>query len=438
MGLLWTILLATAPSWACSCTNTATPCSHVGGSTVIFVAHVLTDSGEGWGHGPARVAIEEPLQNVPSGLREAEISTAAGTSCYFRLKAGERYVILTQGPSYSVAGCSSSFQLRGNEHILEALRNQVRGGPPRLVGTVLKSTGAYSHGAGLDGVSVIAEADGVRHETTTDGFGHYVITALNPGRYKIQISKNGYVSDSTYNQRWSGRMSLNPATNRYEPDTADSGSVLVSERSCSVWNLAMWPAGSITGTVRSGDRKPMSGVTVQAFAFDSKNNRESSPLRTTTTASDGTYTLDHLPPGSYAIGVNARTYNDEDAYPPTLYSGGTAVYLTESGALGGIDIALPPARAAAQLRVKVFGPDGRPHSGATIKLENVQGVQRWFSRNESDANGEINAPAYIGEHYIVRAFHFVPSADFEGIAQLEVADESPSITIVLGRREITK
>ncbi len=152
------LLFAAAQSWACSCFSTTTPCSQVGGSTVIFVARVITDSGEGFGTGPAHVAIEEGLQNVPSGLREADINTAAGTSCYFRLKVGERYVIITKGPSYSVAACSSSFQIRGKEHILQALRDQINGGSPVLLGTVLKSTGAYSHGGGIEGVSVAAEA----------------------------------------------------------------------------------------------------------------------------------------------------------------------------------------------------------------------------------------------------------------------------------------
>jgi hypothetical protein len=196
MRLLWTLLLTAAPALACSCVGKSTPCNYVGGSTVIFVARVLTDSGEGWGTGPTRVVIEEGLQNVPSGLRETKIDTAAGTSCYFRLKAGEWYVIVTQGPTYSVAACSSSFQLRGNGHILEALRNQVNGGAPRLVGTVRKSTGMYSQGEGLGGVSVLAEADGVAHETATDGLGHFVLPGLNPRRYKIEISKSGYVPDS--------------------------------------------------------------------------------------------------------------------------------------------------------------------------------------------------------------------------------------------------
>lgn len=133
MRLLFLTALVVQSTWACSCVNTATPCSQLNGPAVIFVAEVIVDSGEDWGQGPAKVAIVEPLRNVPAGLQEATIDTAAGTSCYFRLRAGERYVIITTGPRYLVAGCTSSFPLRGNEHILDAMRNQLNGGAPRLL-----------------------------------------------------------------------------------------------------------------------------------------------------------------------------------------------------------------------------------------------------------------------------------------------------------------
>ena len=88
MRQLFLAFLIVAPAWACTCFNTATPCSVLGGPSVIFVADVVADSGEGWGQGPATVKIVEPLQNVPTGLKEATIDTAAGTSCYFRLLSG--------------------------------------------------------------------------------------------------------------------------------------------------------------------------------------------------------------------------------------------------------------------------------------------------------------------------------------------------------------
>src|SRR5260370_29585500 len=116
MRLLILASLITAPLFACGCRNTASPCSNMSGDTVVFLGRVLVDSGEGVGTGPARVLVEEALFNVPPDLREVEISTSAGTSCYYRLKAGERYVIFAQkqhGPQVrlSVGGCSHTVPL---------------------------------------------------------------------------------------------------------------------------------------------------------------------------------------------------------------------------------------------------------------------------------------------------------------------------------------
>src|SRR5262249_51571049 len=136
--LIFAVLTTLVPAWGCKCMGEASPCSEMGSSSVIFVAEGIVDSGERWGTGPAKVAIIEALQNVPAGQKEAMVATMAGTSCYFRLKAGERYVIITSGPNYSVGVCSSSFHLKGNEHILEAMRDRLKGGKSRLVGTVGK------------------------------------------------------------------------------------------------------------------------------------------------------------------------------------------------------------------------------------------------------------------------------------------------------------
>ncbi len=151
MRLLLLASLITAPLFACGCINMASPCSNMSGDTVVFLGRVLVDSGEGVGTGPARVLVEEALFNVPPDLRGVEISTSAGTSCYYRLKAGERYVIYARkqdGPQdrLFVSGCSNTFPLQGKEHILDALRNKSRGGPSRMVGTVRRSSGSYLRG----------------------------------------------------------------------------------------------------------------------------------------------------------------------------------------------------------------------------------------------------------------------------------------------------
>ncbi len=99
MRQLLIAMFVVGPVWACSCLNTGSPCTALGGSAVIFVADVLVDSGEGWGAGPAKVAIVEALQNVPEGLKEATIETMAGSSCYRRLRAVTRGCAWSGRPS---------------------------------------------------------------------------------------------------------------------------------------------------------------------------------------------------------------------------------------------------------------------------------------------------------------------------------------------------
>lgn len=454
MRLVFAILLAAASSHACSCLNTGTPCSYVGSAHAIFVGRVLIDSGEGWGNRTARVVIEEALQNVDPKLREIDVETSAGTSCYHRLKEGERYAIFAQRPeskdqSFSIGACSKTFNVRGNEHILDALRNQSKGGPPRLVGTVLRNAGRYSQDSGVPGASVVLEADGTRQEAVTDGFGHYEFRGLAPNRYNVEVSKNGFVADSEYNRRWSGRLALNQSTNTFEPDKTGPGTVLISKNSCQVWDLALWPNGRILGTVRGTDRQPLSGVSVQAFSLDPRGERESSPLRSAASGPDGTYTLDRLPAGDYVIGVNAETYRDAEAYPPTIYSTEarstipTPVHIGESQTVNGIDLAVPPKRMPTRLRVKVVSPNGVPCVGALVKLDNDAGVQRWYSRENTGTSGWTEVPVYLGEHYIVRATDYTVERDedfdyLEGSAPFHVTEENQFVTIVLARQQFPK
>jgi hypothetical protein len=96
MRLLTAAFLVSAPLFGCWCENSLTPCQEMRNGNTVFVARVLIDSGEGRGSGLAHVVIEEPCWNVPQGLLEVDVDTLAGTSCYRRLGAGERYVIFAK------------------------------------------------------------------------------------------------------------------------------------------------------------------------------------------------------------------------------------------------------------------------------------------------------------------------------------------------------
>src|SRR5271166_649258 len=186
MRTLLTALLMAIPVFACSCASTGTPCSAMSGNAVVFVGRVLTE-GE-----LTRVAIEERLYNVPKDLRETELATFP--MCGRQLDAGERYVIfaakLNDGKLF-IPPCSFTFRVQENEHILDALRNKAEGGNSWLVGTVRRVSATYLDER-VAGATVTVDS---QHEAISDAFGNYEIRGLDPGPYRIQVKKAGFVHD---------------------------------------------------------------------------------------------------------------------------------------------------------------------------------------------------------------------------------------------------
>ncbi len=410
------------------------PCSSIGGDSVIFVAEGLSDSGDGWGNGPGRVAIIEPLQNVPRELKEVTVATGAGTSCYRPIRTGEQYVIITSGPRYSIAACNGSFELKGNEHILDAMRNQLRGGGPGLAGIVRRSTGRYSHGTGVSNARVELRNGEARHEAITDGEGRYAISNLEAVRYKILVSKEGYVPDDEFNNRSSDRLAIHPKTNKIEPVKDVPGEIEIMGQTCTIRDLALWPSGSIRGTVRGVEGKPLPGVPVEAFPVNEKGRQDSRALRTAVTDSQGQYILQPLPAGQFVVGVNARLHEDTSAYPPGVYAGGRPISLGEVARVEGIDLALGAPRTAARLRVRAVNAIGRPLQGARVWLEAPGGKERWSSREHTNAEGELIAPVYTGEEYIVRVSHYETGngiRSISGRARIAVDQGETNVTVVL-------
>lgn len=274
----------------------------------VFVARVIVDSGEGRGSGPARVVIEEPLWNVPQGLREVDVDTMAGTSCYRRLKAGERYVIFADSspapaPRLFMSSCSKTFSVPGNEYLLDALRVKAQGGPSRLVGKVSRSGVSNATRRPIAGVTVIARSSDQRYETITDSEGRYELRALPPGFYQLEVLKSGFLPDEEYNNTqpgWPARR------NESQPFGALPVPVRVplAAGSCEVWDLALWPRGRISGRVSFPDGQPVAGILVQAVESYSQDWRTSTPMRTARTDASGRYWIEPLPGSDYVVSAD--------------------------------------------------------------------------------------------------------------------------------------
>jgi Carboxypeptidase regulatory-like domain len=403
------ILIFLAPNaFACGCVRAGNACDNMSGG-IAFLGRVVVDSGEGLGERPAQLVIEEVLRGLPKDLKTISVNSEYGNSCHFRLKLGERYVVFgdrsfgdESGPTMvSTGACTKSFNLRGNEHVLDALRNTLSNGEPRLLGRVYRaSPGVYPEN-GLPGVVVTLDRDGVTRTVTTDVLGNYEFRTLEPGRYRIGVERSGFLPDDQYNLRWSGEMRLDRI-----PGDSPRGTVLIPSLGCEIWSLRMWHNGRISGTIRDIEGQPVRAVRVQVFGIDTRNEVESLPLHDVLTDNAGHYQIDRIPPGEYVIGINAKKYRDEEAYPPTVFPRGwnreeaQRLRIEESGEVNGIDLRLLPKREEFPILVRVVDSAGKPMRRKRVFLQSDDGVERSISK-DTDVQGEVVIIGYRGEEYTV-------------------------------------
>ncbi|MBK7926305.1 MAG: carboxypeptidase regulatory-like domain-containing protein [Bryobacterales bacterium] len=290
---------------------------------------------------------------------------------------------------------------------MEALKNQAEGGPPRLVGTVRRRSGRSSPEGVVPGARVTAQSESHRYQATTDAHGAYEITAMRPGRYFVEVSRDGFVPDLDYNKRSNGLIP-NLLTRRLEPEPHElHGSVVVRENSCRTRNLAMWPHGRISGTVHDHLGNPAPGVTVQAFTVDDSGSRESSSFRTALSDSQGRYRIEPLPAGDYFIAVNGNNALNADPYPRHFHSTGpntppAKLQLSESAELPTVNLVLPPKRTRATLRVHLVSHDGSPFRGSHfVGVYSDAREYRWGKLVDSAPDGVIEIPVFLGDRYLV-------------------------------------
>ncbi|MFN7918827.1 MAG: carboxypeptidase-like regulatory domain-containing protein [Bryobacteraceae bacterium] len=349
----------------------------------VFVGRVIGDgSGQEFVRFPASLVVEEALRDSPQPESRVVVSTLP---CQLHFRAGERYVVYaskgTQAGEYAMPACSPTFPVHGNERILEALRHQARGGPPRILGRVYEWPGRNS----LAAASVLAIGPSGSLETASDGDGWYEYRSLLPGRYNITVSKPGFVPDEEFNKQ--------TADGREAPV---SGQIDLGARGCAIRYFAMWPDGRISGHVRGVDGRPVAGLTVEVFRVEGAYVH-TDPAGSSPTGSGGHYEIRRLPRGEYAVGVNASSNADATPYPPTLRA--QHVQLATSAAITGVDLVLPPKRIASSLSIQVLHPSGRAIPKAYVTLMDRDGRIRWYREDATDANGRVQIPVYVGEKY---------------------------------------
>lgn len=369
----------------CTCQNFSTPCDY-GRSSFVVVARVLVDSGDRSGERNARVVVEESLSGDANANDEFDVDTQAKTSCYVRLRKDARYILFASkdraGRGLLHAGaCSHLFLVAGSEHILNALRAKRDGKETVLVGRIGESRADHRKPyAPLSGARVALRDGAAVYESRSRADGLYEISGIKPGRYQLSVTKQNFVPNDEFNNG----VKENP------------GGIEIPARSCKIRDLEMWANGRITGVIRNMNGRPLAGVSVQAFVYDVKNERQPRAFRTEKTDANGRYAVGRLPAGKYLIGVNGSSQEDDGPWPPTL---------AHAAASPGqaVDLALPPPRNEANVRVHVKWPDGRPLADAYVELKAKDGKMRQVATRRTNAEGLLDANVILGESYDISA-----------------------------------
>jgi len=199
-----------------------------------------------------------------------------------------------------------------------------------------------------------------RYVTTTTATGRFTVPDMEPGKYRMRVSKRGY-SGTRYGAHTAGQSGT---TWSVDPGQHLSGVL---------WRLS--PQAVITGRVLDADGEPLPKVDVSILhSTFAAGKRKLTAWGQASTNDLGEYRLFGLSPGRYYLTATNMTrpgeFDSGQGYAPTYYpgtsdpAGAKAIELQAGTLLRGTDITLTKTRTA-RIRGRVVDPDPK---------ERVQGV----------------------------------------------------------------
>lgn len=227
--------------------------------------------------------------------------------------------------------------------------------PGTISGTVVTAEGDPIKGVTISvesktvlasGAVVWTDVQDTRATTAADGT---YTTTVPPGSYVVGFSGPGFAP------AWYGTPEGRDDASRVPVTTARDTPEIDAVLS------ARTAGATVSGTVRTVDRRPFNGATVTAYSFsvDGDGRQVWTPGTSVSTGEDGTYRLP-LASGTYRIGFS------RDGYTPTFVGGGelpeegTDVVVTDKSDRPATDASLAlPGRVTGRL----VNPDGTPYTG---------------------------------------------------------------------------
>jgi protocatechuate 3,4-dioxygenase beta subunit len=189
--------------------------------------------------------------------------------------------------------------------------NAITGGPVKKAAVVMNRTDVQGR------VNVPPPS----YTTVTDASGNFAMKGLEPGKYQIRVTRNGFVP-ATYGARGANRAGTTVTLNRAQ--------------SLKDINFRLTPHGVVSGQIVDEDGDPMAFVNVQLAQFQVRQARQQVNMvgGNATTNDLGEFRIFGVAPGKYYLQANERnsggpfspqdrsaTAQPEESYVPSYYPG---------------------------------------------------------------------------------------------------------------------
>jgi carboxypeptidase family protein len=359
------------------------------------ISGVVTDAATGKSAGGVCVTVES---NQTEAQQAFATTAANGTYSIDSLPIGSFLVSFSSGcgssSAYSTQYYKNALSPNAGTPVSTSAGTDTSGiSAAMVVGGSISGTVTMSGGGPVANacIALYTSPDGVSVSyTSTFATGAYDLTGLQPGKYIEEIQTCESASNDTV--WYNGAATAGTAT----PITVTAASTTANI------NTVFPIDGSIAGTVtKASNGKPFSGICVSAFSSGSY-------IAGATTASDGSYTISGLVPGSYtvefssdefdsgcgsAIGVVTQYYNDQPSS-----STADLVNVTASQTTSGINASLVAAGSVTGT-VKAAGAG---IGGVCVSAEDPSQDYQTDSASTTASNGSYTITGLQPGKYIIK------------------------------------
>jgi|SRR5579871_275641 len=297
--------------------------------------------------------------------------------------------------------------------------NAMTGGPVKKASVVLNRTDLPS------GLNVLPTS----YSTSTDAAGKFAMKDLEPGKYRMTVQRNGFVTMS-----YGARSPTSPGTTV----------ALARGQKMTEVNFRLTPHGVVTGRILDEDGDPMPNVPVNLVRFQTRRGSQQVNMAggSGSTNDLGEYRIFGVPPGKYYLraqgrpgmgGVMAMNAQDrsqnaqpEEDYVATYFPGtidpttATPIEVASGSTVSGIDFTLSKTRTVHVSGVITNVPAGRGRQTQVFLLPRNGTLVGGLRPSFTDPSGKFDIRGVTPGQYTLSAQFNDGAQSLSGSLQVDV------------------